>query len=179
MTRYFLLPLLLFGSGCASSQNTSVKLTKGVQLTQFRRIGVMPFAGHSGQGSAIAEELAKGLFRLRYSVVSGRQLKAVLRQLGIRRGDSIGSQTMRELRRLTRIEAIFVGSVDCGGRSRTPRVSAVLLDASNNRVLFEVRFKPEYCGGQDAFKIIAARVINAMKSKMTPESDGSIGGLGF
>ncbi len=173
------LSLFLLLGGCASSQDGSAKLTKGVRLTQYRRIGVMPFAGRSGQGKEIAEELAKALFKLRYSVVYGRQLEAALGQLGIRRGDSIGAQTMRELRRMTRVEAIFIGSVDCGIRSRNPRGSAVLLDASNNRVLFEVRFKPEGCGSEDSPKAITRQVINAMRSTMTGESEDSIGGIGF
>ncbi|PCI36608.1 MAG: hypothetical protein COB53_09020 [Elusimicrobia bacterium] len=179
MRRLTLFSMLLFAGACATTETGSVRLTEGVRLSSYRRIVVMPFADRSGKGSAISDEIAKRLFNLRFSVVYGSQLEATLSQLGVRQGDSIGAQTMRELRRMTQAEVLLIGSVDCEMRSRSPRANAILMDASNNRVLFEARFRPEQCGEENVAEAVATQVVNAMRSTMTENVESGIAGRGF
>jgi hypothetical protein len=169
MSRAVALLLAFVLCGCAAPERTSAKLTRGVRLSAYKRIGVMPFAGRGSQGEAIAEELSKRLFQLRYSVVYGRQLRAALSQLGVRKGDEIGAQTLRELRRLTRIEALLVGSIDCGVRSRKPRASALLVDPADNRILLKMRFKPKSCGDPDSPRVIAEAIASEMRRTLAKE----------
>jgi len=106
---------------------------------------------------------------MRYSVVYGRQLRAALSQLGVQKGDSIGDRTLRELRRMTQIDALIVGALDCGSRSRLPRASALLIDANDNRILFETRFEPKECSSHEAPARVAEEISAALREALGRE----------
>ena len=169
MTRGVALSLVLAAAGCAAPSTRVSKTAEGVRLSSYARIGVMPFGGSSADPDAVAEELAKRLFRMRYSVVYGRQLRAALSQLGVQKGDSIGDRTLRELRRMTQIDALIVGALDCGSRSRLPRASALLIDANDNRILFETRFEPKECSSHEAPARVAEEISAALREALGRE----------
>lgn len=169
MTRGVALALLLAVAGCAAPSTRVSKTAEGVRLSSYTRIGVMPFGGSGADADALAEELAKRLFRMRYGVVYGRQLRAALSQLGVSKGDSIGDNTLRALRGLTQIDALMIGSADCGSRSRGPRATALLVDAASNQILFETRFAPEKCGDHETAARVAEEIARALREALAKE----------
>lgn len=130
--------LLLAGTACAPRPR--VRVAPGIQLANFRRIGVLPFQDPGGQGAAVADAVARGLVSLGFSIVDAGVMERAFGSLRLEPGAQLSIADLLELRRATQADALAFGVVEPAPPGRPRRVSLLLIEAQLGELLAQGSF---------------------------------------
>ena len=94
--------------GCAHSRNI-IRAEDGLNLAQYRGVGVVPFDDPHGQGAAIAGGIEDGLERLMYAPVDPQTLKKIISNYKANPRNGIGLEALEMIHDKTAADAIVMG----------------------------------------------------------------------
>ncbi len=97
-----------FLAGCAHSR-TIVRAEDGLNIAQYRGIGVVPFKDPRGQGLAIAEGIESGLEKMMFSPVDPKALQEIISNYKTDSRDGLGFEALEMMHEKTSADAIVMG----------------------------------------------------------------------
>lgn len=178
MLKAVILPLLLSFLSACGPRRPEASVLGDADLAAYRRLAVMPYGDRAGEGRGYAAAAAKALDAEGFDVAPLESVEAVLRELGVRRGEPVGAPTLEELRRRTKAQAVVFGTLACSRDPKTSRVSVLFLDAARGDAVFEMSYAPTACGtaagAEEAAARLAGRVRREVGDKMTGRTRGAL-----
>jgi len=105
--------------GCAHSRNI-IRAEDGLNLAQYRGVGVVPFDDSRGQGPAIANGIEDGLERLMYAPVDSQALEKIISSYKADPRNGVGLEALEMIHDKTAADAIVMGRM-------TPDWSAAII----------------------------------------------------
>jgi len=112
---WFLLTILIFSLlllffGCAPP--TAIR--KEYDFTKINRIGVLEFTGYGGEinsGNAVSDEFVRQLIFRGLDVIERERLESLLREQHLATAKLLDPETVKELGRLSGVDALITGTV--------------------------------------------------------------------
>jgi len=129
------------------------------------------FTDSRGRGRVTAELVARGLFERGYDVVDLRQMETVFGALKLDYSAGLSLESLSEVRRRTRAEALIFGTVD----RRWTEVSLMMIDTELGEAVLTAKLRPRRRGPFPGPEALAEEVAVLVSAK--PKRD-ALDGIG-